>query len=42
VFAKRVHHPGTRPHPFLRPAAEKAVSSEGLAKVVIGAWNGAA
>jgi len=25
VFAKRVHHPGTPPLPFLRPAAEEVV-----------------
>ena len=23
VFAKRVHHPGSRAHPFLRPAADR-------------------
>ena len=42
VFAKRVHHPGTRPQPFLLKGAEKAVSSAGLADEVVAAWNSAA
>ena len=42
VFAKRVHHPGTRPHPYLLPGAVKAVQKTGLAATVISQWNGAA
>ena len=42
VFATRVHHPGTRPHPFMAPAAHQAVSKAGLSDVVIEVWNGAA
>lgn len=41
VFAKRVHHPGTRAQPFLLKGAERAVSSAGLADKVIAAWNDA-
>jgi hypothetical protein len=42
VFAKRVHHPGTRPYPFMKPGAEKAIRSAGLADRIVAAWNGAA
>ena len=42
VFAKRVHHPGTKPYPFLVPGARRAVAGSGLRDVVIDAWNGAA
>jgi hypothetical protein len=42
VFATRVHHPGTKPHPFLRPGAEKAIKSAGLTDRIVAAWNGAA
>ena len=41
VFARRVHHPGTKAQPFLRPAAASALSDAGdivLGHVVIG-WN---
>lgn len=41
-FARRVHHPGTAPHPFLRPAAEEALTSENLTDEFIVAWNNAA
>jgi hypothetical protein len=41
VFAKRVHHPGTKAHPFLTPAAEQAVRETGI-DVLIQAWNDAA
>lgn len=40
-FAKVVHHPGTRPEPFLLPGAKLAVSKVG-AQAVVDAWNGAA
>lgn len=41
-FAKRVHHPGTQPAPFLRPGAEKAVKNAKLLDQVVAAWNEAA
>ena len=40
-FAKRVKHPGTKPKPYLRPAAEEAVSKSGM-EILIRAWNEAA
>src|SRR5207249_808057 len=42
MFAKRVHHPGTKPHPFLLPAARKAVEKGHLTEQIIVAWNSAA
>ena len=42
VFAKRVHHPGTRPHPFMLPAARKAVEGTDFAAEIVREWNGAA
>lgn len=42
VFATIVHHPGTKPHPFLIPAAQAAVEKGGLKDIVIKEWNGAA
>lgn len=41
VFAKRVHHPGTRAQPYLIPGAKKAVSDAG-ADIIVTEWNGAA
>lgn len=41
-FARVVHHPGTRPQPFLRPAAIEALQDDDLVDVMIDAWNGAA
>ncbi len=41
-FATIVHHPGSRPYPFMIPGAKLAVSNAGLADAVIEAWNGAA
>lgn len=40
-FAKRVNHPGTKPKPYLRPSAEKAVEDSGVVQIVK-AWNDAA
>ena len=42
-FAMRVHHPGSRPYPFLMPAAV-AVAKKNLLTVepIITAWNSAA
>lgn len=42
IFARKVHHPGTKPQPFLVPGAEKAISDNLGADVVIKAWNRAA
>ena len=42
LFAKRVHHPGTRPQPFMRPAVDVAVRQAGFKDAVIKAWNDAA
>lgn len=41
VFAKRVHHPGTKPYPFLVPGAKKALELVGL-QALVDKWNGAA
>lgn len=41
-YAAVVHHPGTRPYPFMLPAARQAVREAGLTDVVVAAWNGAA
>ena len=42
VFATRVHHPGTKPYPFLVPGAKRAVGQSGLKDVVVKDWNDAA
>lgn len=46
VFARIVHHPGTRPEPFLLPGAKKAVASSGgesgILAEIVKEWNGAA
>ena len=42
VFAKVVHHPGTKPHPYMVPGAKLAVSRAGLVEEIIKEWNGAA
>ena len=41
IFARIVHHPGTRPHPYLVPGLQKAAERVGLGAIVA-AWNGAA
>lgn len=41
VFAKKVHHPGTKPQPYLIPAAKAALKKLGVAGVVE-RWNRAA
>jgi hypothetical protein len=40
-FATVVNHPGTKPKPFLRPAAERAVRESGV-EGIVKAWNDAA
>lgn len=42
IFAKRVHHPGTRKQPFMLPGARKALAGAGFADVIVGLWNKAA
>lgn len=39
-FARIVHHPGTRPYPYLIPGAQKAVGK--LRDAVVRVWNSAA
>lgn len=41
VFAMVVHHPGTKPHPYLVPAAHRAIRDSG-AESIIRSWNNAA
>lgn len=38
VFAKVVHHPGTKPYPFMIPGAEAAVQQAGI-DPIIELWN---
>lgn len=42
VFARRVHHPGTAPAPFMVPGAEAAVQKAGLLDRIVERWNRAA
>lgn len=42
IIRRHVHHPGTRPHPFLGPGAQKAIETMDLAGTVVRAWDGAA
>lgn len=39
-FARIVHHPGTKPYPYLIPGAKKAL--QGLKDVIVRTWNEAA
>jgi hypothetical protein len=41
VFAREVHHPGTKPRPFLVPGARAALTKVGLTALV-DEWNRAA
>lgn len=41
-YAMLVHHPGTRPHPYMVRGAVEAVRQSGLTDKVIAAWNNAA
>jgi len=40
-FARKVHHPGSRAKPYLRPGIAKAVAKVGPG-MIIASWNGAA
>lgn len=42
VFARRVHHPGTKAQPYITASLRDAAAKSGLADVVIEAWNRAA
>lgn len=42
TFAREVHHPGTKPEPFLLPGAKKAASDDGMKDLIIERWNSAA
>jgi hypothetical protein len=42
VFARRVRHPGTKAHSFLRQGAVNALARTGLGELLIKAWNDAA
>jgi hypothetical protein len=39
VYAKAVHHPGTKPSPFLLPAAEEALGNYHWDQMVAKDWN---
>jgi hypothetical protein len=39
-FATIVHHPGSRPHPYLIPGAKKAAGK--LKDIIVAQWNSAA
>jgi HK97 gp10 family phage protein len=42
-YARVVHHPGTKPQPFLVPAAREVIEASGEAKdIIIAKWNRAA
>lgn len=41
VFAKRVHRPATKPHPYMVPGAQKAIAALG-AESIVKRWNDAA
>lgn len=41
-FAKAVNHPGTRPHPYLRPGVQAAIRKSGMRDGLIALWNRAA
>ena len=38
VFSRGVKHPGTKPQPYMRPGAEKAIEAGGV-DAIIAAWN---
>ena len=40
VFAAKVNHPGSKPHPFVVPAAEDALRKHGV-EAIVKAWNDA-
>lgn len=40
IFARRVHHPGTKAKPFMLPGARRAIEALGLRELVVKLWNG--
>lgn len=42
IFSKRVRHPGTKPQPYIMPAAQEVIAKEGITELVIRPWNEAA
>jgi HK97 gp10 family phage protein len=42
AYAMRVNHPGTKPHPFMMPAARKSIQQAHLEDKIVAAWNDAA
>lgn len=43
VFAKRVHHPGSKAYPFMVPGAQKALANaDNTIGPLVDRWNGAA
>lgn len=42
IFARVVHHPGTKPQPFLVPGAQQAIEDNLGVKAIVAAWNKAA
>lgn len=41
-FATKVHHPGTRPYPFMLPGAKMALSKAGILDGIVRRWDEAA
>lgn len=41
-FATIVHHPGSKPYPFMLPGAKTALHKAGLLDRIVAAWNSAA
>lgn len=42
IFARRVHHPGTKADPFMVPGAKRALAGAGLLKAIVALWDHAA
>lgn len=42
IFARVVHHPGTKPYPFMLPGARIALQKAGLLDSIVTSWNNAA
>ena len=39
IFAMKVHHPGTKPSPFMVPGAILGIQNAGLADMIVAAWD---
>jgi hypothetical protein len=42
IFARVVHHPGAKPHPYLMPGAIRALKRGGFRNIITKQWNDAA